>query len=264
MPRIITIQDAKALDDGEIIPAMRGVVTSVGTFYDGENANGQWSIQNVGLKDDTGSIQLKFSNREEIPKSWVKSEIILCSVSGNHGLQGLKAVDDANKKTKKTTRVVRVTGSADVGPTDESNPVGDEDENPHHEPEPEPQPKQQRGNRAGQPSKASDQPKTSEKPMTADERRKERLTAIRDAKISACRIANAHRLAFDATCDAIEAVCLQNDMPFDKQACVMVWQEQAVKSLPTTIAIELTKKGVVQYLPYADLDSYIEELKAGK
>lgn len=95
---------------GEPVPSLRGKVTNVFKRFTGTNDHGDWSIQTIVVRDETGEAKLKIVDRDEIPKTWQGHEVHAFCKAGDKGLTGLKIEDDEYRN--KVTKIVKVTPSA--------------------------------------------------------------------------------------------------------------------------------------------------------
>lgn len=114
--RTITVPQALELSTGELVPSIRAVVSDIGKRYSGTNDHGDWSLQNITLKDGvTGqTIKAKVNDREEIPASWKGGTVLMVCKNSDKGLTGLK-IDEDDYRGKKS-KVIKVTPSATIMP----------------------------------------------------------------------------------------------------------------------------------------------------
>lgn len=114
--RTITVPQALELSTGELVPSIRAVVSDIGRRYSGTNDHGDWSLQNITLKDGvTGqTIKAKVNDREEIPASWKGGTVLMSCKNSDKGLTGLK-IDEDDYRGKKS-KVIKVTPSATILP----------------------------------------------------------------------------------------------------------------------------------------------------
>lgn len=116
--RIVPInQILTELQDGEVVPSVRGLITEVYDPNSGQNDNGPWSFQNLKLKDQSGEIKVKLKDCEPVPKNMKGRTVVIACNDGPHGLTGVKASDDEYRG--KTSRILWVTKSAHITLADE-------------------------------------------------------------------------------------------------------------------------------------------------
>ncbi|MEM4247636.1 MAG: hypothetical protein QXH80_00010 [Candidatus Nanoarchaeia archaeon] len=109
--KTLTLEEAKQRV-GEIVPAIKCVLSKLYERKSGTNNVGEWSIQNGELSDSTGILRVMFNGRDEIPEEYVGKEIILSSTMSKHGMYGVK-VEEEEYKGKKYVQV-RVSQAAAI------------------------------------------------------------------------------------------------------------------------------------------------------
>lgn len=107
--RIVNISDVLQYTAGETVPSVRGLVAGIFARTTGQNSNGDWSFQNLTLKDSTGEIKVKLKDCDELPLTLKGKQVILSCNEGQHGLTGVKAQDDEYRG--KVSRILWVTKS---------------------------------------------------------------------------------------------------------------------------------------------------------
>lgn len=109
--RVTNISDIPGLEHKEAIPSVKGTLTKIWDYKEGEGEHGAYSFQNGTLQDATGTIKIVFSNQGNM-KGYLNREISIQSFSGDKGLSGIYAHDNVYKGA--TTREIKVTSTADV------------------------------------------------------------------------------------------------------------------------------------------------------
>jgi hypothetical protein len=117
MARIIPVAELAAMEDGEPIMAVRGVLTKVYPPFEGDNDNGHWSFQKAMFKDKTGTAQVKFKDQPDRRHYQGKEVLLQCIKTEKGSFTGVKVKDDEYQG--KTTRLIWVTPSADIGLAEE-------------------------------------------------------------------------------------------------------------------------------------------------
>lgn len=114
MAKLSTIREIMEQEDDTLVMLCRGTVTNVYPESEGDNAQGHWSLQNIEIKDATGTIKVKLKNRPASMTKADKGKVIEIAAfhSDNHGWIGSTAKDDTYKN--KTTRILYVTASAEI------------------------------------------------------------------------------------------------------------------------------------------------------
>ena len=107
--RIVKLSDVPVLEDGEIIPSIRGTIVDVYERKTGSNDKGEWSIQNATISGDGVKVDLKVHNRDDIKPFKGKVVLISCK-DGSKGLTGVYALHDTYGG--KTTKKVKLTATA--------------------------------------------------------------------------------------------------------------------------------------------------------
>lgn len=150
--RLVSVKEALGYGSGEVIPSIKGRLSEVWPRKSGTNANGEWSIQNLTIKDDGGELKLMVTGRDEIPKTHKGRLVYLSCKEGDKGMTGLKVEDEEYRG--KTTRKLKVTPSASVDfldgngtqPQTSDNDVGNVEPPQQPPPAPQPQAKPTNGN----------------------------------------------------------------------------------------------------------------------
>lgn len=108
----MNIHDIKTCADQWPVDKLHCTIKKVWPHKGGTNAHGDWSFQNVVLRDSSGEITAQFKNRPELTKAWENQLVILTPSHGEKGWHGLVAIDDDNNGA--VTRKLRVTGQANI------------------------------------------------------------------------------------------------------------------------------------------------------
>lgn len=143
--RVVPIAQCYELQAGEIVPSVRGVLKEVWDRNSGQNAKGDWALQNLLLVDESGKdIKVKLQDRDAVPKTWKGREVYIYCNDGGKGLTGIKAKDDEYRG--KVSRILSVTPSAHVElavPASTPVPTSEPTQNPEPARRPDPEPKQE-------------------------------------------------------------------------------------------------------------------------
>ena len=110
--RELTINEVLKLDDKEVIPSIRGVVSGVYARKEGIHAqHGPWSFQDLKLSQGGTDIYVKVESHEDL--SYVKGkEVVIHCWKSDKGMSGVYAFDDTYKG--ETRRKIRVTKSGTI------------------------------------------------------------------------------------------------------------------------------------------------------
>jgi hypothetical protein len=112
--RLIPISEILEMEDDEKVRACRGTIKTVYQQSSGTNEHGDWSLQNLIIKDRTGEIKVKLKDHDEVPKNWAGKEVLIeCFKSEKHGWVGVQAKHDTWKK--KTSTILYVTKAGEFG-----------------------------------------------------------------------------------------------------------------------------------------------------
>lgn len=99
----IPISKIRTYEHGDELASVSGMLENVWERKTGTGKKGPWSIQNLMLKDATGSIKVTLFGRKECPKSMEGKQVEL-----------LNCLVDDNTYNGKTTRTVKVTEDSNV------------------------------------------------------------------------------------------------------------------------------------------------------
>jgi hypothetical protein len=109
-----------------IIYSVRGTLKTVyprksGEIKKGPNAGSPWSLQNLELTDDRGTVvpAVLKDRPDEIPKSWQNREVLFEAHKGDKGWSGVYAFDD--DYTSPAVRKIKVTATGQISLVDASN-----------------------------------------------------------------------------------------------------------------------------------------------
>lgn len=107
---------------GMTIDRVVGIVTKVGKKNSGTGQYGDWSIQPITLKDETGEIGIALNNQTFEPK--IGDKISISAIpSEKHGLTGIKVDEYEGKKQLRVTKTAVIsTGEVKPEPKPESKP----------------------------------------------------------------------------------------------------------------------------------------------
>lgn len=113
---VTPLADVLQMQDGQLIGAIRATIKNVYARNSGTNSHGDWTLQNIVLKDAAGTeMKCVLKDRDELPKTEKGKEIVIESHFGDRGQSGIKANDNEwPKGSKKITREVYVTPSANI------------------------------------------------------------------------------------------------------------------------------------------------------
>ena len=101
----MNIQDILNKVDGEMLvgPGLTAMCTEVGQRKTGTNANGEWSLQILVLKDNSGQVRLIAWNRDNLA-NLKGQEIIVSSYKGDKGWAGC-SIEDKEYNGKKYKQI---------------------------------------------------------------------------------------------------------------------------------------------------------------
>lgn len=115
----LSIEEIKGLDAGFVVPAVRGKLTQVWDYKQGEHEEyGAWQIQSTALKIGSETIRATFFNYPDLKKDRNK-EFLITSSKGKKGFHGVYAID--NEYKGKTTRELKITDAAQMKPANEDS-----------------------------------------------------------------------------------------------------------------------------------------------
>lgn len=100
------------MEEGEIVPAVSGIVEEVYKQRSGEKNGKPWAFQDLVIKDGSVRIGVSISERKEIPASVKGKLLTFISSSGSRGLTGVKIILDTYKG--ETRKKLRVTPTAEI------------------------------------------------------------------------------------------------------------------------------------------------------
>ncbi len=106
MPRKLKLDEVINMEEGEIVPAVSGIVESIYKQRSGIKDDKPWSFQDLVIRDGSLKIGVSVSGRDEIPSSAKGKLLTFISSNGSRGLTGVKIIlDTYNGETKKKLRV---------------------------------------------------------------------------------------------------------------------------------------------------------------
>lgn len=118
----MTVTEVNALKDLTPVDTLSGMVVNVYERKTGTTSKGRaYALQNIILKDSSGTVKILLDGRQECPKSMEGKQVSLSSVRGEKGLTGvLKKTDSYNGKDTVVVQVnnvavVKVVGSQNGG-----------------------------------------------------------------------------------------------------------------------------------------------------
>lgn len=104
--RKLKLEEVVNMEEGEIVPAVSGIVESIYKQRSGVKDDKPWSFQDLVIKDGTQKIGISVSGREEIPVSVKGKLLTFISSNGSRGMTGVKIIlDTYNGETRKKLRV---------------------------------------------------------------------------------------------------------------------------------------------------------------
>lgn len=94
----MTISETKTMAEGMPVLDLKCTVELVGKRRTGTGDYGDWSFQDIKIKDSTGEIWVKCGNKE--PLDYLKGQQVTlsCFKSDKFGWTGLKTIDDSYEK----------------------------------------------------------------------------------------------------------------------------------------------------------------------
>lgn len=112
---VTPIADALKMEHDQQVMAISGVVDSIFEWNEGQNTHGNWSLQNMFLKDGAGNkIKVKIKDRGALSTSLKGKKIyISCTNKNKKGWTGAKMKNDEYPKGK-FSMVLYVTPSAEI------------------------------------------------------------------------------------------------------------------------------------------------------
>jgi hypothetical protein len=119
--RVIPISDILAMDHDDTVDSVVGQITKIWKRNAGNNSNGDWSLQNLTLRDQTGEIKVQLKDRDNLGPEWLNRTVSIFCNQGQRGKTGVKAKDDTYKG--QTTRILSVTPTAHVELHEENAPA---------------------------------------------------------------------------------------------------------------------------------------------
>jgi|SRR6266576_3399127 len=113
-----TIKEIGSMEAGDPVLRMKATVESSFAPYNGSNQYGDYSVQAVILKDDTGKIRASFWNPVHDFRKLRGSEIeIVSGKDGKGRFSGITAIDYEDRKKNVVERQIKVTEHAKVDET---------------------------------------------------------------------------------------------------------------------------------------------------
>ncbi len=112
--RKLKLDEVIQMEEGEIIPAVSGIVDRIEEIYHGTSKkDGQpFQVQKLEIKDGTLRMKVKVWGRDEIPMSVRGKLLTFISSQTKRGLQGVKISLSTDRG--ETVKVIHVTGSAEI------------------------------------------------------------------------------------------------------------------------------------------------------
>lgn len=112
MPRKLKLEEVVNMEEGEVVPAVSGIVESVFNQRRGEKDGEPWAFQDLVIKDGALKLKVSVSGRDEIPKTVRGKLLTFISSNGKRGMQGVKVI--LNTYNGETTKQLRVTPTAEI------------------------------------------------------------------------------------------------------------------------------------------------------
>lgn len=120
--RILPISDILTqLDHDDTVDSVVAQVIDIHKRHSGTNANGEWSLQNLLIRDATGEIKVQLKDREDFPTAFKNRVVCFECNQGPKGKTGLKAKDDEYKGKK--SRILSVTPTAQIDLHEQATPA---------------------------------------------------------------------------------------------------------------------------------------------
>lgn len=127
MAKILSVEDIKELDKGDVIARFEGTITKFLTWKKGVGKDGNGTLQILLVEDNDGDeIKIKAWDHDRIPAEWEDEKITILAHRGKSGITGVFADDDEYQD--KVQRIIRLTGSAEVVKGGSASDAGSDDD----------------------------------------------------------------------------------------------------------------------------------------
>jgi hypothetical protein len=280
MPQIIGVQEAIKLDVDDTITGVKGKVKSVFDQNSGESDKGEWTRQGViisDLKAPKASIMLNIWNKDEIPDSLKGKTVYIYAGKKGAGL---------TRKEYKGKPQIDVTQAATISTKDpaqsgggegEAEPAGEEPNGEAEPSEEQEQPAKGKEKQAAAPPVEKDDKKRflqlvqemnglskAISPGTKPHAEVDPVGFVIEAKRFLARRGNAMRLCGDETLRIVEGYAKEHGLPWtpeSKAATAQLIAENLCQRVYTTLFIAMNDAGMVDLMPYGDLDSLMSFAK---
>lgn len=116
----MTTKECKEMPDDMPVLDLKVTITQIGQFRSGTNETyGDWSFQDLKIKDSVGEMWVKCSNRPKMSQDLKGEKVLLtCNKSDTQGWTGLKTFDDEYED--KITRKLKMTKTGVIQLLEES------------------------------------------------------------------------------------------------------------------------------------------------
>lgn len=122
----LKIKELLTLAPGSPVLAVAGLVRAVSQFQSGLTDGNPWSLQQIMLEDETGSIPAEISNHGEIPQAYADSATTLYLNAGkkaNGGPTGLRIDEEVNPENNRPYKILSVARAAQIATTAPTAPA---------------------------------------------------------------------------------------------------------------------------------------------
>ncbi len=246
MSRIIPLKQVLEMSAGEIVPAVRCQIKSVGKIYKGSNEHGEFTVQKITVLDDTAVLTLKLWDKDEFSTDWQGVWIICESTPGKGGkLGGLMTVDDEYPKNSgKVTRQIHAKSGSTIEEATDLAPVAPATPPAFHQP-----PAQATVPAAVRPAPV--------KPLAAGGSASQALpikpTPSKEDGVAAARaklgqISNALILSYSASIYVSEQV-----QAMHRDITIPLFSPDILEKIAVSMCIELARSGLIMGLPTGPL-----------
>lgn len=96
---VTTIAGIENVPVGTNLEAISGKILKIYEYKAGENANGQWSLQNVSFQDATGKTTVVLKNRQELGTNWEGAQVYFIAGQNKNRPTGI-IVDEYKEKRR--------------------------------------------------------------------------------------------------------------------------------------------------------------------
>lgn len=100
---------------GTHIEAFAGEILRVGKYISGTGNNGEWSFQDLTVRDADGrEITVTLDKKDELPASWRGAQVLFKSYHGPRGMSGVIVEDYSDRRNNNISRRIRITKTGDL------------------------------------------------------------------------------------------------------------------------------------------------------